>query len=200
MHKINDKRRNIGYSCFWEERTPPVPLIIPVGCFSYGGKTLPLFVFLFILGNIRQSDMLTMPPATPSAMESSPQGPSASSTDLPHVLVVEDNPDTLLLIRHMLKNRYRVTTLEDGNAFLEVLEAANPDLVLLDINLGIDRSGIDLLILLRRNTRWAELPVVAITAYTMYGDRERFLNYGFTDYFQKPFTQKALLEKMEELV
>lgn len=126
--------------------------------------------------------------------------PSPDATPRPHVLVVEDNPDTLILIRHVLQSRYQVTTLDDGNRFMEVLQESMPDLVLLDINLGIEYSGIDLLMLLRQENQWATLPVVAITAYTMYGDRERFLSYGFTDYFQKPFTPKALLNKLATLV
>jgi CheY-like chemotaxis protein len=108
------------------------------------------------------------------------------------VAVVEDNPDNRLLVSALLEDRFAVTEHESGLHALEGLRRERPDLVLLDISLpGMD--GPTLLATLRRDEALRDLPVVALTAHAMAGDRERFLAMGFDDYLSKPIVDESLL-------
>jgi two-component system cell cycle response regulator DivK len=102
------------------------------------------------------------------------------------VLVVEDNEKNMKLVRDVLQARgYR--TLEAATAPHAVALAAEhaPDLVLMDIQLpGID--GVEALRRLRADERTASIPVLALTAQAMHGDREQFLAAGFDGYLSKP--------------
>lgn len=81
---------------------------------------------------------------------------------------------------------------EDGLAALEGIGRHPPDLVLLDISLpGMD--GTEVLGRLRRDKRLVDLPVVALTAHAMYGDRTTYLSMGFNGYISKPIVDESLL-------
>ena len=102
------------------------------------------------------------------------------------VCVVEDHPDTRLLVQLMLDQKgYSVTLFPDGRAALAGLEAADPDLVLLDISLPM-MSGEEVLAAIRTMPGLEGVPVVAFTAHAMAEDRERFLALGFDGYLSKP--------------
>jgi len=99
--------------------------------------------------------------------------------------VVEDNDDTRLIVRAILEPVFDVDECATGQEALERFERRPPDAVLLDISLpGID--GIEVLARLRADPRTARIPVVALTAHAMVGDRERFLAQGFDGYASKP--------------
>lgn len=74
------------------------------------------------------------------------------------------------------------------------------DAVLLDINLGEKRTGVDVLQALRLIPGCEELPALACTAYALPGDRERFLDAGFQDYVSKPFVKAELLSALKRAV
>ena len=102
-----------------------------------------------------------------------------------HLALVEDNPDNRLLIQALLKGRYEITEYTEGREALAGFEHSAPDLVLLDISLpGMD--GTEVLERIRGDERWSAIPVVAITAHAMSGDRERLLRLGFDAYLAKP--------------
>jgi CheY-like chemotaxis protein len=110
----------------------------------------------------------------------------------PTLAVVEDNADNRLLLSAMLGQKYRIVEYENGPDALEGLARALPDLVLLDISLpGMD--GNQILAEIRRDGRMRHLPVIALTAHAMAGDRERFLDAGFNDYITKPIVDESLL-------
>lgn len=109
-----------------------------------------------------------------------------------YVAVVEDSPDNRLLMRLYLGGRYRVRTFGNGPSFLASLEADPPDIVLLDISLpGMD--GIEVQRRVRARADSKDLPIVALTAHAMAGDRERFLAAGFDDYVAKPIEDETVL-------
>jgi CheY-like chemotaxis protein len=116
------------------------------------------------------------------------------------ILAVEDNPDTLTLLRYMLKSRYGLVLATKVDEALERVSERPFDLFILDINLGDERTGIDLLRLLRERPGCAVVPALALTAYAMPGDKERFLQAGFEAYISKPFTQRELLQTIEDLL
>jgi CheY-like chemotaxis protein len=108
------------------------------------------------------------------------------------IALVEDNPDNRLLVRAILEDLYEVTEYETGSQALDGLRSERPALVLLDISLpGMD--GTEVLRHIRTDDSLADLPVVALTAHAMTGDREKFLSAGFDDYLTKPIVDEEVL-------
>lgn len=109
-----------------------------------------------------------------------------------HIAVVEDNPDNRLLLHVLLNDLYEVTEYVDGFEAVARIPLAPPALVLLDVSLpGMD--GLAVLKQLRANSVVGRVPVIALTAHAMTGDRERFLVAGFDDYVSKPIVDEQLL-------
>jgi CheY-like chemotaxis protein len=110
----------------------------------------------------------------------------------PRIAIVEDNPDNRLLLQALLIDQYELDEYEDGPAALEGIPRAVPALVLLDVSLpGMD--GPEVLRRLRGMPGLDRIPVVALTAHAMTGDRERLLAQGFDDYIAKPILDEELL-------
>lgn len=108
------------------------------------------------------------------------------------IAVVEDNADNRLLLQAILDGLYQVVEYENGVDALAGLSAALPDLVLLDISLpGMD--GNEILARIRADDRLRRLPVIALTAHAMAGDREKYLAAGFNDYITKPIVDETIL-------
>lgn len=116
------------------------------------------------------------------------------------IAVIEDNPDNRLLVRVILELRYDVTDYETGFAALEGMRQEKPDLVLLDISLP-ELDGSEVLRRIRAEARLRDLPVIALTAHAMAGDREKYLAAGFNDYVTKPIVDETiLLEAIQRLL
>ena len=108
------------------------------------------------------------------------------------IAVVEDNPDNRLLVQVILESLYAVVEYEDGFAALAGLPHDLPDLVLLDVSLpGMD--GTEVVRRIRADAKLCRLPVIALTAHAMTGDREKFLAAGFDGYVTKPIVDENLL-------
>jgi two-component system cell cycle response regulator DivK len=108
------------------------------------------------------------------------------------IAVVEDNADNRLLLHALLDGPYEIVEFENGIDALAGLRDAPPDLVLLDISLpGMD--GNEILMHLRNDPRLRILPVIALTAHAMMGDREKYLAAGFDDYVTKPIVDETIL-------
>ncbi len=102
------------------------------------------------------------------------------------VLVIEDNALNLKLVRDVLGHAgYRVLVAGDAERGIAMARAERPDLVLMDVQLP-DIDGLEALRRLRADERTAAIPVLAVTAQAMQGDRERFLAAGFDGYLSKP--------------
>ena len=102
------------------------------------------------------------------------------------ILVVEDNEKNMKLFRDVLHaSGYRTLEAATGERAVELVFEHRPDLVLMDIQLP-DIDGIEALSRLRADGRTASVPVLALTAQAMEGDRERFLAAGFDGYLSKP--------------
>ena len=108
------------------------------------------------------------------------------------IAVVEDNPDNRLLVQVILESQYQIDEYETGFAALEGLRKQKPDLVLLDISLP-EMDGSEVLRRIRADQQLADLPVIALTAHAMAGDREKFLSTGFNEYVTKPIVDESLL-------
>ena len=114
------------------------------------------------------------------------------------VLVVEDNEKNMKLFRDVLQaTGYATLEATSGEEAVELARASVPALVLMDVQLpGID--GVEALARLRADERTASIPVLALTAQAMSGDRERFLQAGFDGYLSKPVDIAELINVVKE--
>ncbi len=113
------------------------------------------------------------------------------------LLVVEDQQIGRILLRKMLGKRYEVDVVGSSDAALTHARTHTYDAILLDINLSEERTGVDVLKLLRKMEVYENAPIIALTAYALPGDRERLLGDGFDDYVGKPFTKQDLFRALD---
>lgn len=113
------------------------------------------------------------------------------------IWVVEDNDANFELVDFLLGEAgHRVARARDDAELAHLLAGPAPDLVLLDMNLP-GRSGLEVLATLRSNPALERVPVVALTAHAMRGDRERFLEAGCSGYIPKPIATATFLAAVE---
>jgi two-component system cell cycle response regulator DivK len=109
------------------------------------------------------------------------------------VLVVEDNERNMKLLRDVLAARgYQTLEATSGSVAVELARAHAPDVVLMDVQLP-ELDGVEALRRIRADVHIASVPVIALTAQAMDGDRERFLEAGFDGYLPKPVDVLELL-------
>jgi len=108
------------------------------------------------------------------------------------IAIVEDSADSRLLLNAILDGIYELREYESGAAALEGMSHDVPELVLLDISLpGMD--GLEVLRRMKQHPRLAHVPVVALTAHAMNGQRETYLAAGFDEYVAKPIVDEEEL-------
>ena len=113
------------------------------------------------------------------------------------VLVVDDDSQNAYLVRFILEKRgYEVAVVHDGEAAVDAVTTFGPDLVLMDMLLP-KMSGQEATRRIKRSPDSASLPVVALTAFSMKGDRERILDSGCDGYMSKPIDPDTFVEDME---
>jgi CheY-like chemotaxis protein len=112
----------------------------------------------------------------------------------PHteILVVEDNPANQMLIEAVLQHSgYAISLASSAAEALERIEHRRPDLILMDVELP-GQDGLSLTRKLKADPRTASIPVVALTANAMSGDRQRSLDAGCIGYIPKPYDTRSL--------
>ncbi len=113
------------------------------------------------------------------------------------VLYVEDNAHNRRIVRKILGlHGFHVVEAEDGLKGLELIQEMVPPLVLLDISLPI-MDGIEIVGRVKADDTLSHIPVIALTASAMRGDRERFLDAGCDDYLSKPVKALELIDMVE---
>jgi CheY-like chemotaxis protein len=116
------------------------------------------------------------------------------------LLVADDNRLSRELVRDVFESAdCRVVEACNGREVLERLEAASPDLVLLDLEMPV-KDGFDALVEIRKNPRFSAIPVMAVTAKAMLLDRDRILTAGFDGCITKPINVARLRECVDELL
>ena len=119
---------------------------------------------------------------------------------MPKVLLVEDNEESREgLSRYLRRNGYEILLAVDGRQAVDVARAAVPDLILIDLNLPV-LDGWEATRQLKAGSETRGIPVIALTAHAMAGDRERALEAGCDDYDTKPIDFPRLLTKIESLL
>jgi len=114
------------------------------------------------------------------------------------ILIVEDDPKNLKLIRDLLQIR-GYTTLEatDGKQGVDMARAKMPDLILMDIQMPV-MDGFEAISILKADPVTKNIPTIALTALAMQGDREKCMEAGSNDYITKPLDTRAFVTKVKE--
>jgi CheY-like chemotaxis protein len=116
------------------------------------------------------------------------------------VLIVDDEADSLAVAKYVLEfHSARVYTAREGVEGLRLAREHRPDFILSDLSMPI-MDGWELLTLLKSDDDLAPIPVIALTAHAMTGDRERGLTAGFVGYMTKPFVAATLVPELLNLL
>ncbi|HJU65661.1 MAG TPA: response regulator [Gemmatimonadaceae bacterium] len=113
------------------------------------------------------------------------------------IALIDDDSDNRLLVRAMLEDRYEIDEYATGTEALNGIRRRRPDIVLLDIQMP-GYSGVSVVRWLREDALLCDIPVIAVTAHAMAGDRERLILAGFNDYVSKPIVDEDALVRMIE--
>lgn len=116
------------------------------------------------------------------------------------ILVVEDNPANLLLVRRVLqRSGFRTVEATNADEALQRLTEVRPNVILMDIQLP-GRDGLSLTRELKGNAATADIMIVALTAHAMKDDRDRILAAGCDGYITKPFDTRTLVSELQAIV
>ena len=116
------------------------------------------------------------------------------------LLIVDDDETTMVYLRKILKKDFDFEIAVNGKTAIEMACNFHFDAILMDINLGKGLNGVEVLNEIKNIPIHFHTPVIAITAYAMKGDKEKYLNFGFDEYISKPFDQNQLFELLNLLL
>ena len=116
-----------------------------------------------------------------------------------NVLLIEDNElNRDMLTRRLERKEFIVSCAEDGQSGIDMAKNEMPDIILLDLSLPVI-DGWNVARQLKADTNTKDIPIIALTAHAMKGDREIALDAGCDDYDTKPVNLEGLLDKMHKL-
>ena len=119
---------------------------------------------------------------------------------MPKILYVEDNDDNVYMLKSRLERKgYEVFVAADGEQGIAAATSERPDLILLDLSLPV-MDGWEAATHLKNGAQTALIPIIALTAHAMSGDREKALSVGCDDYDTKPVDFQRLLAKIRALL
>ena len=102
-----------------------------------------------------------------------------------------------MLVYTFVKKEFDLDIVSNGNEALKKVTEKVYDAILMDINLGEGKTGLDTAQEIKRLEKYKETPIVAVTAFAMEKDKEEFLKYGCTHYLAKPFDKQDLLHTLK---
>lgn len=112
------------------------------------------------------------------------------------ILIADDDKKSIKLLRDVLQaSGYFVAVARDGRETVALAQARKPDLILMDIRMPV-MDGIAAMKKLRADPNTDRIPIIAITAHAMRGDKERFIQQGFDDFLAKPVDIHVLLDRV----
>jgi CheY-like chemotaxis protein len=125
---------------------------------------------------------------------------SASHSGLPKILHIDDDPNMINVVARYLDGVCETDSTETGEEALEKVKHTQYDAILMDINLGPGQDGMEVTQLIRQFREYSEVPIIAVTAFAMSGDKEAFLSIGCSHYLAKPFRRNTLVSLLSEVL
>jgi PAS domain S-box-containing protein len=119
---------------------------------------------------------------------------------LPKILIVEDEIVHQKFIKYILKDDYELFFTENGDDGLEMAKSRQFDLIIMDINLGKNKNGMETMLEIRQMENYKNISAIAATANVMKGHKELFLSKGFTHYLAKPYRSHELKDIVDEIL
>ena len=116
------------------------------------------------------------------------------------VLLIEDDKATANIVRFYLGEICKTDWASNGKKAIEMASKKNYSAILVDINLGLGMDGIETINQIKKMNGYDSIPIIAVTAYALYGDRERFLKQGCTHYISKPFDKSDIVELVDKVL
>ncbi len=116
------------------------------------------------------------------------------------VLLVEDNEVNMQLTLAYLKQHYKMDWASDGSQAIAKVKKKKYSVILMDINLGTGMDGIQATQAIRKIEGYQDIPIIALTGYTLFGDRERLIKQGCSGYLSKPFTKSEILKILRPIL
>jgi len=137
------------------------------------------------------------PDASREAVPAGAPAATARAAGIPAIMIIEDNADNMTTIKAVVQNRYPILEATDGEEGLQMAVEYRPDLILLDMALP-EMDGYTVVRRLKDHRDLSHIPVIAVTARVMKGDREKILAAGCDDYIAKPIDPEGFLKKIEK--
>ncbi len=125
-----------------------------------------------------------------------PEQPMDEKNKKPKILLVEDDSINRSVTNYFLKDIGILDIVKTGESALEIIKTKIYDVILMDIALGSGLNGLETTKLIRENNEYKTVPIIALTAYAMYIEKDKFLVGGCNDYLSKPFTKNELINKV----
>ena len=114
-------------------------------------------------------------------------------------LYIEDQVDSQILFRVQMKDLKNIQFATSFEEALPLLETNTFDFIIMDINLQGEYNGLDALKVIHQIPKFQSIPVIAVTAYVLPGDKEKFIATGFTDFISKPIFREKLVESLNKI-
>lgn len=116
-----------------------------------------------------------------------------------NILMVEDDELNIKMVSSFLKLKFEIEPARSGEEAIKKLLEKKYDIILMDIGLKKEMSGIDVTQKLRKMPNYKDTPIVALTAYALSGDKQRILEAGCSHYLAKPFTKQQIINLLENI-
>ncbi|MBU2444328.1 MAG: response regulator [Bacteroidetes bacterium] len=121
-------------------------------------------------------------------------------TAKPKILYVEDHEESAKILITIFKKECDIINAVSVSEALEKLKSVQFDLIIMDIALHTKFDGLELISKLKSDEKYKNIPIIALTAHAMHGDKEKILDGGADDYVSKPFYKNILIEKINRLI
>jgi PAS domain S-box-containing protein len=139
-------------------------------------------------------------PEEPDIISTNEQKVEIKTTNLPRILLVDDDRIIRDAVKRILKTVCLLDTAIDGVGAISMASKNTYEIILMDINLGPSINGLETAKAIRKITGYENIPIIALTAFTMPGDKEKFLAEGCTHYLSKPFGRKDIIAIIKKIL
>ncbi|MHB1686191.1 MAG: ATP-binding protein [Ignavibacteriaceae bacterium] len=126
--------------------------------------------------------------------------PKEPTSILPDILFVDDDKVSRDILRLFTRNYVNLDFAEDGLTAINKTKEKKYAAVFMDVSLGGGIDGLETIVQIKKNPGYQNIPILALTAYTMVGDREKFLRSGCSNYLSKSFTKQQILDVITEML